>query len=190
MEHTTKQSGVLEKSGIFDENMKKRYELTIEYKGKKGKNILVLCLNPASANIQISDTTTNFLMNNLFAMGYTTITVCNLFATICPKLNASVISDNSDNLEYIKEVLSREFQTILIGYGNTFVGNKKVEAEKMKVDHLLLETKKKAMELVDKDEVYSRLKIIHPLFAGQRFSGNWKFRKHIIEEEITEKEEK
>ena len=30
------------------------------------------------------------------------------------------------------------------------------------------------MELVDKNEIYSRLHTIHPLFAGQRFSGQWK----------------
>lgn len=34
---------------------------------------------------------------------------------------------------------------------------------------------------MDKEENYSRLRTIHPLFVRQRFSGKWKFRKYIME---------
>lgn len=46
------------------------------------------------------------------------------------------------------------------------------------------------VELVDKGDVYSRLKTIHPLFAGQRFSGEWKFRKYVFHKEGEEKDAK
>lgn len=188
-EIVTKTSNI-EKQAVYSKDMKYRYELTITLQGKKGKNILVLCLNPASHNILVSDTTTNYLMNNLFSMGYTTITVCNLFSTICGKLTASGISDNSDgNSEYLKSVLERDFQTILIGYGNTFSSNKRVTERKEEFNQFLLDSGKKAVELVDKQDVYSRLHTIHPLFAGQRFSGEWKFRKYMIEKK-TNKEDK
>ena len=51
----------------------------------------------------------------------------------------------------------------------------------MKLDLLLQNCKSNIVELVNKDNVYSRLHTIHPLFAGQRFTGQWKFRKYIIE---------
>lgn len=190
MNEIVTKTSIIEKQAVFSKDMKYRYELTITLQGKKGKNILVLCLNPASHNILVSDTTTNYLMNNLFSMGYTTITVCNLFSTICGKLTASGISDNSDgNSEYLKSVLERDFQTILIGYGNTFSSNKRVTERKEEFNQFLLDSGKKAVELVDKQDVYSRLHTIHPLFAGQRFSGEWKFRKYMIEKK-TNKEDK
>lgn len=186
MENIITKKEVIEKQAVFSKDMKKRYELTISLQEKKGKSILVLCLNPASDNIQVSDTTTNYLMNNLFLMGYSTITICNLFPIICGKLSASGICvDSDDNIEYLKSALERDFQTILVGYGNTFSGNKQVHERKAEFDRLLSSAGKKAVELVDKEELYSRLKTIHPLFAGQRFSGNWKFRKHITEDSAT-----
>lgn len=63
------------------------------------------------------------------------------------------------------------------GFGNTFIGNKKVKEEKEKLFKMLKPYSKKLVELVDAQEQYKELKTIHPLFAGQRFSGNWKFRK-------------
>lgn len=181
MERTLTVTSTIEKTAVFSNDKKKRYELTMKLQSKKEKSILVLCLNPASDNLQIVDMTTNYLMNNLFEKGYTTITICNLYATICQKLSISGIDDNSDNLDYIHDVTGRDFHTILIGYGNTFANNKRVEEEKQKIDEIFKAHEKKVVELVDDDEIYSRLKNIHPLFAGQRFSGKWKFRKHIFE---------
>lgn len=39
---------------------------------------------------------------------------------------------------------------------------------------------KKVYELVDADGIYTELRTIHPLFAGQRFSGKWKFRNYAF----------
>ncbi len=190
MNEIVTKTSIIEKKAVFSKDMKERYELTLSLQGKKGKNILVLCLNPASDNLLITDTTTNYLSNNLFAMGYTTITICNLYSTICGKLTASGISGNSDtNLEYLRSVLERDFQTVLVGYGNTFTTNKSVTDRKKEIDRLLLESGKKAVELVDAQDAYSRLHTIHPLFAGQRFSGEWKLRKYIIEKKTVKKEE-
>lgn len=178
MENTVKQTGILEKTGVFDEDLTKRYELTMEYSGVKGKRIMVICINPASDNIQIADTTTNYLTNNLLVMGYSSITLCNLYARITSKLQPSTIEDNSDNMQYIKEVLERGFDSILIGFGNTFTGNRRVKEQKAILYQLLKPHSKKLVEIVDTEGEYQKLKTIHPLFAGQRFSGKWTFRKH------------
>ncbi len=42
---------------------------------------------------------------------------------------------------------------------------------------------KKVYELVDTDGDYMGLRTIHPLFAGQRFSGKWEFRNFVFPEE-------
>lgn len=173
---------IIKKSAVFSKDKKKRYELnyTCNYEGKNGKSILVIGLFPSSSDLYVTDTTTNYILNNLLPMKYTSITICNLFATIGTKLTSQDMADNDDNLKYLDEVLKREFNTILIGYGNSMTANKKLSKEKEELDLLLNACKSNVVELVDKENIYSRLHTIHPLFAGQRFSGNWKFRKYVI----------
>lgn len=188
MENLVTKNESLKKTAVFNRQGNNRYELTISCEAKKEKSILVIGLNPASDNIQISDTTTNYIINNLMPMGYTTITLCNLFSVICTKLRNADLACNDNNRAYLKEVLQRDFQTVLIGYGNTYANSKAVNEEKKYIDSLLIDCRCKVVEIVDKEEKYSRLKTIHPLFAGQRFSGQWKFRKHIVEEAEERKE--
>lgn len=179
---------ILKKSAVFSKDKKKRFELnyTCEHDEKKGKSILVIGLFPSSSDLYVTDSTTNYILNNLLPMKYTSITICNLFATIGTKLTSQEMEDNEQNIKYLEEVLKREFHTILIGYGNSMTGNKKLSSEKEKLDLMLNACKGNVVELVDKENLYSRLHTIHPLFAGQRFSRNWKFRKYII----TKKDEK
>ena len=177
---TVRQSVILERIGIFSQTMDKRFEYTMERKEAQGKKILVICTNPTSDNLLVVDTTTNYLMNNLFSMGYSTVTLCNLFAEITGKLHPIKAGDNAENMEYIKEVLKRDFDEILLGFGNGFVGNKKVNEEKENLYKLLKPYAKKLVELVDADGNYQKLKTIHPLFAGQRFSGKWVMRKFVL----------
>lgn len=176
MENTVKQTGLLEKTGVFDEELKNRYELHLTYNGVKGKRVLVICMNPASDNIQVFDSTTNYLLNNFGMMGYSDITVWNLFSRICTKLKPSEITDNNRNMEYLKELLQSSYDAIVISWGCTFIGNKKVEAAKKEVLELLKPFEKQVYEIVDKEGRYSNLSYTHVLFAGQRFSGAWDLR--------------
>lgn len=177
---TVKQNVVLERTGIFSQSMDKRFEYTMERKDTGGKKILVICTNPASDNLLVVDTTTNYLMNNLFTMGYGVITLCNLFAEITDKLHPIHAGDNTDNMDYIKEVLKRNYDEILLGFGNGYAGSKIVKEQKENLYKLLKPYAKKLVEIVDADEKYKTLKTIHPLFAGQRFSGKWAFRKFSL----------
>lgn len=182
MQNFITKNETVHKMAVFDKQRDNRYELTISIEAKKKKSILIIGLNPASDNIQVLDTTTNYIINNLFPMGYTTITLCNLFSVICTKLKVSNIIENESNRTYIQELLQREFQAVIVGYGNTYTNNRKVNAEKKFMDSILRDYKGNVFEIVDKKEQYSRLKTIHPLFAGQRFSGEWKFRKYVVKE--------
>lgn len=177
MKNTVKQTDILERTGVYDEGMQQRYELQLRFGGKKGKRILVIGLNPTSDDIKDMDTTTKHLLNNLGNMGYTEIVIWNLYSCIVSKLVPSKVENNGTNLEYLQLLLSREFDTILLGYGNTFIGNKNVEETKKAVHELLKLHAKQVYELVDKKGVHSKLRTIHPLYAGQRFNGEWKLRK-------------
>ena len=74
-------------------------------------------------------------------------------------------------MEYIKEVLKRDFDEILLGFGSGYEGSKRVKTEKENLSKILKPYAKKLVELMDAEEKYKKLKTIHPLFAGQRFSG-------------------
>lgn len=175
-----KQNVMLERTAIFSKAGNQRFEYTMQRREADGKKILVICTNPASDSLLVVDTTTNYLMNNLFSMGYVTVTLCNLFAEVTEKLHPVKAEDNAENMEYIKEVLKRDFDEILLGFGSGFVGSKRVNAEKANLYKLLRPYAKKLVELVDEEGKYAALKTIHPLFAGQRFSGKWTFRKIVL----------
>lgn len=184
MEKTIESKQVYAKTYVMNENKTKRYELTIakEPSKKANRKILVIGLNPSSNDLEITDMTTNYITNNLFPLGYTDISICNLTALASTSFKVSDIVNNEDNLSYIENILSREYHTILIGYGSSYSSNKKIQEEKEKIGVILQKVKEKSniVELVDDKNVYSRLNNIHPLFAGQRFSGHWKFRKYVF----------
>lgn len=140
-------------------------------------------MNPASNSVQVFDNTTNYLLNNLGIMGYSEIVVWNLFADICTKLKPTQTGDNTKNMEYLQELLNEKFNAVLIGWGNTFIGNRCVEEAKRQVCEYLKPHAKKVYELVDTEGKYIGLRTIHPLFAGQRFSGKWDFRNFVFPEE-------
>ncbi len=83
MERLVTKTKTIERKGVFDKNLKRRFELTFDCKeAEKKKSILVIGLNPASEDISILDTTTTLILNNLIPMGYTTITICNLYGEV------------------------------------------------------------------------------------------------------------
>lgn len=181
MEKNMTESFGLTRRAVFDREQKKRFEQTFEVQGAKAKkSILVVGLNPASSDIKVLDTTTVFILNNLLPMGYTTITVCNLYAELCKKLKPSEIANNRENRAYIREVLKRKFDTVLIGFGNTFTGNKFVTEEKKWLKETLTGYSG-VMDLVDEGGKYARLRATHPLMAGRYYPGQWKLRPYHFE---------
>lgn len=187
MERYTTNTMTMERKGIFDKNRKKRFELTFTCKdSKQKKSILVIGLNPASDDISMLDTTTTFILNNLIPMGYSTITICNLYGALFKqRLKPSEVANNRENRKYIEEVLKRGFDTILLGYGNTFLTNKFVKEEKEYLRKLLSDYKEKVVDIVDDKGEYERLTAVHPLMAGRYFPNRWRLRPFVLEKEKT-----
>lgn len=181
---------MLETEAVYSEDMKKRYELTKRFKREKGKSILVIMMNPSAQDIKKTDNTTNLLLNHLCIDGdeyYTTVTIWNLFADICNKLCPKRLEGNDDNMEYMEMLLKRDFDNILIGWGNTFEGNKIVMNEKSRLNHKLEKYKDRLVHIVDpKGEI--SCSPIHPLFAGQRLR-EWKLEPYQFPENPVNKDD-
>lgn len=171
MDNVVKQTELLEKTGVYDEDLKRRFALTLKYNGMKGKKVLVIGMNPASNSVQVFDNTTNYLLNNLGIMGYSEIVVWNLFADICTKLKPTQTGDNTKNMEYLQELLNEKFNAVLIGWGNTFIGNRCVEEAKRQVCEYLKPHAKKVYELVDTEEVNVKHLLCHAKLGMAEWNG-------------------
>lgn len=172
MEGTVIESIILESTAVFSEDQKKRYELTKEFKpSKNGKSIVVIMLNAASRKVKETDTTVNNLITKLSGddLGYSKITILNLIPDIMSKLIPKKVNGLELNFEYIEEVLKRGYDNILIGYGNSFIGNKVVEGAKYRLNQLLLDYANILVEINDEDNTYE-CSPMHPLFASMRIS--------------------
>ncbi len=168
MDDIVKETVILETTGVFSEDQTKRYELTKEYiPSVDGRRISVIMLNPASKKIQETDTTVNNLINRLSGEGYTTITILNLVPDIMSKLKPSKVDNLEANFEYIEEVLKRNFDKILIGYGNSFIGNEVVERAKYRLNQILKEYEDSLVEISDEFDTFE-CSAMHPLFASLR----------------------
>jgi hypothetical protein len=187
MEGTIIQSVILETTAVFDETMNKRYELTKEFKGiKGGKKVIVIMLNAATKEIQETDRTVNTLINQLSRseLGYSKITILNLFPDIMSKLNPSRIDSLDSNVEYIKEVLARGYDKILIGYGNNFIGNRVVESAKYRLNLILRDYADLLVEIGDEWDTYD-CSPMHPLFAALRID-KWILKPYKLPKQVLE----
>ena len=70
MDNVVKQTELLEKTGVYDEDLKRRFALTLKYNGMKGKKVLVIGMNPASNSVQVFDNTTNYCIWHIPTAGF------------------------------------------------------------------------------------------------------------------------
>lgn len=187
MSDFTTENLMIEREGVFNEEKTKRFELTFVCSGMETMetemSILVIGLNPNSRDILTMDTTTFLTLNNLMPMGFSTITICNLFANIFRKLRMSAIPDNDENMEYLRQVLERNFDRILLCYGNTCINNQRVQKEKNRLMELLRPWKDRVVVIMDRERTYEDLRTIHPLMAGRYFPGDWELIPYEMPEE-------
>ena len=190
MNNLTTDSMMMERRGVFNEEKTKRFELTFECSGlEEAGSILVIGLNPNSRDIMTMDTTTFLTLNNLLPMGFSTITICNLFANIFRKLRMSAIPDNDENMESLSQILDRNFDKILLCYGNTCINNQRVQKEKARLLELLRPWKDRVVVIMDTERIYEHLSTIHPLMAGRYFPGGWELIPFNMPEPGTEERE-
>lgn len=167
------QSIKLQTTFVLSDDEVKRYEITKQFLDSKGSKALLILLNASNnANLQQTDMTTNLTINNLSLMGFSTITIWNVFPQLTQKINAKQLILDDENFQHLETLIRKEYDTIIIGWGSSFQNNKTVIEAKSKVYNFLKDHENKVFQIVDKNGIY-RGKNIHPLFAGNYFSGEW-----------------
>ena len=84
----------------FSENGKKRYLLTKTWDGEK-PHLAIIMLAPSEASGIELDNTTMLVLNNASRLGYGTVSIVNLFATIGNLKECFAEESDKENLKYI-----------------------------------------------------------------------------------------
>lgn len=163
------------------------FEFTNEY-GFNGKKALVITLASESDNTPSSyDRTKYFTFINMTRIGYSKITVYNLFPRVNEKLEPSSYSDEeiAESLKYLRKLLAQNYDAIVVAFGTKMSKNKRVRECKKLLFEILLPYHKegKVMRIIDNMELYKQDddQCLHPLFAGNYMGGKWKLIPYDIE---------
>ena len=158
----------------MDEN-KKCFAVTKEVDKEQGKSALVIMFSSAVNNVKITDNTTHLLWNNMVHLGYSKITIWNLF----PDYKNRNEEQQKANLLVLKKLLKSNYDSIVIAWGSSKEYANTVINEKKAVYKLLENVKDKLVQIEDEKGNYID-KAFHPLFAGNYFGFQWKLEGHKI----------
>ena len=168
-------------------DQKSVYEFTREY-GFDGKKALVITLSSESNNsTTYVDRTKYFTFINMTQLGYSKITLFNLFTRVDEKLKPTSYTkeEMTDSFKYLKKLLEQGYDAIVIAVGTTMSKNRRVKECKKMMYELLLPYHKegKVMRIVDNLELYKHddEQCLHPLYAGNYIGGRWKLIPYDIE---------
>lgn len=177
-DHMVTISSIVETTAVLSDEQNKRYEYTKVFKNEKGKKVLLIMLNASgTSQIHTMDNTTNLTISNLSELGYSTITVWNLFPLITAKLNSKNVVLDNDNFNYLKNLLKKKYDSIVIGWGTSLSTNKIVKQAKEQAYKLLKPYEKVLVQIEDNSGKYNNS---HPLFAGLYFNHQWTLGKYNI----------
>lgn len=163
------------------------FEFTNEY-DFDGKKAVVITLSSESSNsLTCFDRTKYFTFNNLSKIGYSKITIFNLFTRVNEKLKPSNYSEEEieDSLKYLDELLKSGYDNVVVAFGTTMSKNRRVkECKKQLLERLVPYYKEgKVVRIVDDLELYKRSEseCLHPLYAGNYIGGRWKLIPYNVE---------
>lgn len=174
-------------SVVKSADQKHIFEFTNEY-DFDGKKAVVITLSSESSNsLTCFDRTKYFTFNNLSKIGYSKITIFNLFTRVDEKLKPSSYSDKEieESLKYLDGLLESGYDNIVVAFGTKMSKNRKVkECKKILLERLIPYYKEgKVVKIVDDLELYkkSENECLHPLYAGNYISGRWKLIPYNVE---------
>ena len=172
----------IKSSFLMDENGK-CYAITKELDKEQGKSALVIMFSSAVNDVKITDNTSHLLWNNMVYLGYSKVTIWNLF----PDYKNRSEEQQKDNLGVLKKLLKTNYDSIVIEWGSSKEYASVVIREKQAVYKLLEPVKDKLFQIEDEKGFYID-KAFHPLFAGNYFGFRWKLTPHEIVDLEKEKE--
>lgn len=153
----------------------KCFAITKELDREQGKSALVIMFSSAVNDVKITDNTSHLLWNNMVHLGYSKVTIWNLF----PDYKNKTESLQKENQSMLKKLLKMKFDSIVIAWGASKEYANVVINEKKEVYRLLESVKDKLVQIEDEKGTYTD-KAFHPLFAGNYFGFRWKLEPHKI----------
>ena len=161
---------------VADEENKHCYEITRELEGESGDHVFLVTLYPSySASTQnlYIDSTGNSLINHMYQMGISKVTMVFLFTekTMGAKKSTKSLKDNTDGIEYFEELLKNPMNKrakVIIALGGSMMKNKVAIRTRNLLFTMLKKYRKELYQLSN-----SRVEVcspfgIHPLFLSCR----------------------
>jgi len=161
-------------SATFSDDRKHRYSLKRVWNDNAdGMNATIIMSNASHANITKGDLTSLLVQNNLSALGYSGVTVVNLFSFMCQKLDLSKDVDiraltNEENERVIVEAV-KDSDICIVAIGTLTKTYRRAEPYQNRLFALL-------REFQDKIHVITApcgTEGLHPLSGKLRADGSW-----------------
>ncbi len=148
---------------VFSDDQAKRYLLRKEWDGKKPK-LAIIMLAPSEASGIELDSTTLLVLNNASRLGYGSVTVLNLFATLDDFTLKQAEETDSENLDIIVQE-TEKVDTIIYAPGVGKAKNKVFQKRQRQVVKILRQFEEKLYCLCDQD---GNARLQHPLSPAVR----------------------
>lgn len=161
---------------VYSEDKQKRYSLSIEWDKQKPKAVVIM-VSAGQTNGVAFDNSTNLVLLNLVSLGYGSVKVVNLFATIG---NGKAVIEKEHDEENIKQILNNaaNADTIIYAVGTGHSTNKSFRERQQELLEKLIQYEDKLMCIADA----GGQKFYHPLCPKVR---RWTLEPFKVSELIT-----
>ncbi|MBR6622598.1 MAG: DUF1643 domain-containing protein [Ruminococcus sp.] len=127
---------IMMSKALFSDDGEHRLLLRREW-NKNGKAAMIIMINPNTADTLSIDMTTMLVLNNLYKLGFGSVTIVNLYSRIIPKLSLRFNSDDdliAKECDEIIEQYAAMSDAIIIAWGS--LGNTSERVRERQADIL------------------------------------------------------
>jgi hypothetical protein len=157
----------------FNDERTHRYTLKRVWRedANDSKTATIIMSNASTADITKGDLTSMLIQNNLSALNYSAVTICNLFSFMCQKLDLSGDINDLTNDENLQQILQsvQETDITIIGIGTLAKMYKKASVYQNHLFEALRPYQSKIHTISAPDGTEG----LHPLSAKLREVGSW-----------------
>ena len=150
-------------TAVFSDDGSKRYLLTKTWEEDK-PSLAIIMLAPSEASGIVLDSTTLLVLNNAARLGYGSVTILNLFATLNDFALRQAEGEDSENLNAIVAA-AQEADAVIYAAGVGKAQNKVFQKRQRQVLHALQPVEAKLQCLCNED---GKARLQHPLSPAVR----------------------
>ena len=154
---------MLKTTAVYNDDHTKKYLLTKEWDNTKPSLTMVLLSPSSSSGIEI-DTTTQRVLGNADRLGFGSVNIVNLFATLGDPTFSTAEADDKENMKVILD-MSKKCDTLVYAPGTGKAKNEMFQMRSAKVLNALKPYEKKMKCLSNEDD---SVRLCHPLFPAVR----------------------